>query len=387
MPDNKNQHFVPRCYLRPFCNPGNEKAITLYNVKRKLFISGAPLKKQCSKNYFYGQDQIIEENIQVIERNYSNVLRNVCMDGYILRERDALFLIRFWLFQYFRTDAAAQQAVDVASVMADSLEVPENESEFDLRTAIFEHLKMFLEYQDAMNDLKVRLIKNYSSSDFITSDDPAIFANKWYQTDPRPNRYKFGGGLKSAGAILILPLTPKILFLAFDGDVYSVPHVKGWAKMKSPNDVAAVNQHQHLNYQKNLYCVDEKNCKLAELEMENAENRKSDKKYEIEFMVEHGSFDDKRKIVAILDDGKQYVKATEAEAKNIGTAIFRNRRVRPILDTWPSILKPRRKGIVCTNGSYGGYLRKYHAKIAATIEPDQVFWEEPVEYRLYRKKR
>jgi len=387
MPANKNQHFVPRCYLRAFCNVDNEKAIALFNVKRKLFIPNAPLRKQCTKNYFYGNDFRLEENIQKVEREYSMVLKKVRENGYILQKSDAVFLIKFWLFQYFRTDAAAQQLVDIASEFADLMELPEEENEFDQRKATLEHLQMFQEQRYHMNDLKVRLFKNNSVNAFITSDDPAIFANKWYQMDPRPNRRLFGGGLKSAGAIILLPLTPRILFIAFDGDVYSIPHVNGWVKNKSAKDVSAINQHQHLNYHKNLYCVDQPNSNIAQLEIERSLNKRPSPKYKTDFMVEHDAIDENREVVAILEDGKHYVQATEEEAKKVGESLFRNRRVRPVLDSWPTALKPRRKGIVCSNGSYGGYLRKLHAQISVTKEPDLVFWEEPASYRDYAKKR
>ncbi|AXW32869.1 hypothetical protein CJO88_05685 [Ralstonia solanacearum] len=52
---NKNQHFVPRCYLRQFTIDRGNKAINLYNVERDRFIEGAPVKNQCSGDYFYGK--------------------------------------------------------------------------------------------------------------------------------------------------------------------------------------------------------------------------------------------------------------------------------------------------------------------------------------------
>ncbi|MCF6263399.1 MAG: DUF4238 domain-containing protein [Xanthomonadales bacterium] len=51
MATNKNQHFVPRCYLKAFSKDGEGLAINLFNIGRKRLIQNAPLKHQCSKNH------------------------------------------------------------------------------------------------------------------------------------------------------------------------------------------------------------------------------------------------------------------------------------------------------------------------------------------------
>jgi hypothetical protein len=54
MAGNKNQHFVPKFYLRHFS--ADKKSIHLLNLKSEKPIFGAPLKNQCSRDYFYGED-------------------------------------------------------------------------------------------------------------------------------------------------------------------------------------------------------------------------------------------------------------------------------------------------------------------------------------------
>jgi hypothetical protein len=48
MASNKNQHFVPRCYLRAFTCNGENRMINLFNIDRRVCIEGAPVKHQCS---------------------------------------------------------------------------------------------------------------------------------------------------------------------------------------------------------------------------------------------------------------------------------------------------------------------------------------------------
>jgi len=55
MATNKNQHFVPRCYLRPFTLDSANVAINLFNIDRMKFVERAPVKHQCSRDYFYGR--------------------------------------------------------------------------------------------------------------------------------------------------------------------------------------------------------------------------------------------------------------------------------------------------------------------------------------------
>src|SRR5580698_8291171 len=72
---NKNQHFVPRCYLRQFAPGRSDKIINLYNIERDRFIEGAPIKSQCSGDYFYGKDPTLEEGIQMVEGAYSSAVK------------------------------------------------------------------------------------------------------------------------------------------------------------------------------------------------------------------------------------------------------------------------------------------------------------------------
>ena len=52
MADNKNQHYVPRVHLKPFTLDGEGLAINLLNIDRMKPISNAPVKNQCSGDYF-----------------------------------------------------------------------------------------------------------------------------------------------------------------------------------------------------------------------------------------------------------------------------------------------------------------------------------------------
>lgn len=73
MATNKNQHFVPRCYLRPFTLDSANVAINLFNIDRMKFVERAPVKHQCSRDYFYGEDPALEKALQAEEGLYVSV--------------------------------------------------------------------------------------------------------------------------------------------------------------------------------------------------------------------------------------------------------------------------------------------------------------------------
>lgn len=104
---------MPRCYLRPFAIIGSDAAINLYNIDRKKFIQGAPLKHQCSGDYFYGRDEALEKGIQAVEIAYADILRNISNPGYVLSDDHRSVLRYFWLLQHLRTEAASKRSVEM----------------------------------------------------------------------------------------------------------------------------------------------------------------------------------------------------------------------------------------------------------------------------------
>jgi hypothetical protein len=85
MADNKNQHFVPRIHLRPFTVNGDGLAINLFNLDRMKAIPNAPVRNQCSGDYFYGQNKLLENAINFIEDPYGPIVRHLSEGGTVNR--------------------------------------------------------------------------------------------------------------------------------------------------------------------------------------------------------------------------------------------------------------------------------------------------------------
>lgn len=251
MATNKNQHFVPRCYLRQFTIECEDKAINLYNIDRDRYIQGAPVKNQCSGDYFYGQDDTLESAIQSVEHAYSSAIRAILARNYNLTDEHRQTIRLFWLLQYLRTEAASKRAVEVANDMASIIDPSEQSFRIQIKEAVQDAMQTFAEEMDSVSDLKVCLLKNRTSMPFVTSDDPAVLTNRWHFVNPQKTGLSFG--INSAGALMLLPLSPEVICIMYDGDMYSIPNNNGWSEIRNVNDIYALNQHQFLNCRANIF--------------------------------------------------------------------------------------------------------------------------------------
>ena len=178
MASNKNQHFVPQCYLKNFAKDESKAAICLYNLDRKKLIKNAPIKNQCSKNYFYGEDLILEKALQPIEGQFSEMIRTIKKPGYILTEGDKVFFKEFWLLQYIRTEEFSKSIArstekDVETLF--SIDIKMN-----IKEVVRKSMYLIKKNRHLVDDLKFCILENNTKTDFITSDNPAILTNRWH---------------------------------------------------------------------------------------------------------------------------------------------------------------------------------------------------------------
>lgn len=192
MASNKNQHFVPKCYLRPFTHDGADTAINLYNIDRQKFIELASLKHQCSGDYFYGNDPLLENAIQSTEGAYGTALREILKPDYRLTDKHRFLLKLFWLLQQLRTEAASKRSVEMTDAARDVIGLKETDFRLETREAVQMAMRAFSESMDVVADLKVCLLKNRTDIPFFTSDDPAVLTNRWYLESTKTRGRSFG---------------------------------------------------------------------------------------------------------------------------------------------------------------------------------------------------
>lgn len=346
MAANKNQHFVPRCYLKPFTWAGEGKAINLFNIDLEQAISNAPVKGQCSGDYFYGENLVLERRLQGFEGEYARCLAAVSGEAYRLTDADAATLCRFWLLQNLRTEAASQAAVNMFAQLDDDLGGLPPGYKMEIKEAVQAAMHAFFEAPNLVDDLRVRLVRNLSPTKFVTSDNPAVLTNRWHLSWRRP--LGVAPGMQSAGAVGLLPLTPEILLLIFDPDVYHLEHQHGWMELKRAQDADAFNQQQVLHCAANLYFrAWEDRTEVNELALRLAE-RRPDELFHISYaVVDH-----------VEANGDTIFKTIDkAAAKDQAAFIHMSRRT-PVPMAWPSILSWRRGGCAYDSRSGAGIVRK-----------------------------
>jgi hypothetical protein len=357
MATNKNQHFVPRCYLKAFTKEEGNATIKIFNLDRQRFIPTAPVKNQCSGSYFYGEDPKLEEVIQSCEGQYANLLRKIRKPGYFLEDEDKSFLRFFWLFQHLRTEAASRRAVEMAAEAEVVVGSKLSPVEYGIKEAVQMAMGMVSEVASVIDDLKLCLVRNRTDVPFVTSDDPAVASNRWYLEDCRARGCSFG--LSAAGLITLLPLTPDILCLAYDGDVYSVQHDRGWVEVRNVGDVKALNQHQMLSCFANLYVPE--TAAEDDLMTQYADCAKY--RLTVRHKVNYAVLDSS-------DNGYDRFVVTEPnDSTRNSDALLHSQSLHPKPTRWPALLRWRIPGVIYENGTGVNYVRNAGAVSSDSMNP------------------
>jgi len=347
MASNKNQHFVPRCYLRPFTTAQSDRAINLYNIDRQKVITGAPLKHQCSGDYFYGQDKPIEDFLQFFEGRYGAAMASLARAELTARHLEALMLFLF--LQYLRTSFQLNERLRLIDEFA-ALEIagrgvraglskPDNAREMQ------HQLYIFAKEHSAFEDLAPALLVNRTKSPLISSDNPAIFMNKLYSQrygDPT-------AGLISSGAIALMPLTPRIALLAYDDDVYA--RLDPFFEIRNENDVHRINELQVVRASETLFFQ-----KWADADYVTGLFNKYSSGRKAEWSVTWVGIRDGED-----DKFERYRTLKPEDRDSLEPRIQSMSPILPAPTTWPSFLKFKMRPKGWTSGSAVGFVRQAHS--------------------------
>ncbi len=261
MPEKKNQHFVPRFYLKKFSLQSQEERIGVFNISSFKFINSANLYEQASKNYFYGRDLKIENTLQKLEIESAKIINSIIEKQSLTQvdSRDNQMLLMFIIALLGRTVYAAEEIGEivekyketVSSIDSNALSKSERDIDLTLTDAVQESLSIVVSCFPLVRDLCWKLLINETGQPFITSDHPVVLYNQFLE--PRKT-YGSNVGLASKGLEIFLPLSPTLTLILFDKDVYRVgTRNEACIKIDLLTDIKALNLLQCINANKNIY--------------------------------------------------------------------------------------------------------------------------------------
>ena len=222
-PKKKNNHFVPRSYLRRFCS-GGDRQIALYNLKSGRTVEAAPIKSQCSRDYFYTKNPIFEENFSEIEGEHERLLRKIIASQSVpaLGSLDRGLLSSGVMFQVGRTATTVADRDHVINQFGkvllrhhltkegrmDMLEyLPK--IKITMTDAVMDAVGQHLTMWPLIDDLDSTLFLNDTDEDFLTSDHPVALCNSL----PASHAFDRRIGFSSRGLIIVYPISPRALFV------------------------------------------------------------------------------------------------------------------------------------------------------------------------------
>lgn len=260
LPEYKRHHFVPQFYLKHFSSGAQRRSITLFNMKLGRSIHGASIRKQSAKNFFYGKEAVIEDALSRHEEAIALVVRRVIDESQLPLPdtEDYASLVTFILYLRARTAKAADDLSELynsffKAVASKDPRVASYQGDVRIRVQnpAIQSLATMASITPIASDLRPILLKNESTIDFVTSDNPVYFENRYME---KRNVYGSHTGLASIGLRIFFPISPKFLVLLYDPEVYLLKNADSFLfEVDSDYDIWGINRLQFLGGYQNVY--------------------------------------------------------------------------------------------------------------------------------------
>lgn len=346
MPANKNQHYVPKCHLKPFSLNGEGHAINLVNINSGKCIPNASTRGQCSKDYLYGKDQKLENILKGTEGRYGTIIKKI-QDKIALTLDELEELRAFAWLQYCRTEMAFTRLRKAKEMMREAAyrgyESFAEEIDLSEQRMMQSSMLQYARTLYTLRDLAVHIIHNQSQVDFVTSDDPAILTNR-FQIQRLGTE---NAGTESAGALLFLPLTPRHMLMCFDKDIYRFGYTNGTVVLNRSADVLSFNQFQYIKAEKNIYHRAAEDAELILTGLQQAQPLRPTTWHKVETTI-----------ITREEPGRTYIRqASSEETLHAPRRMVGLKSVLPKPDKWPSIIRYKLRPRYFYDGSLAGHLR------------------------------
>ncbi len=251
--EKKNQHYIPKFYLRNFSYLNNQKQIGVYNTKNCKYIPTAKLKTQGSKKFFYGKDGVLEDHLSDLEGFLATSINTIVSSSKLPKKdnQNYAFLLGFISI----TDLRSPVFLNMMKQMSNSMNFELNKldpnfkeysdiSKLNDETLIKMLLSMSSEVSNIISDLQAKLLINQTNTAFISSDFPIIKYNQLLEKKDSSSKTGYG----VVGLQIIFPINDKLSVILFDNSVYKVGNKRdNHLIIKKEKDIDSLNLLQFVN--------------------------------------------------------------------------------------------------------------------------------------------
>lgn len=257
--DKKNQHYVPKFYLRNFSLHGKGRQIRLYNIANTKFVPAAPLRHEGSSNFYYGRDGIIEDALSKLEGRQSKVVRHILNNGDRIKygSTDFTELLGFVITTESRNPVKKKMLDDAHNKMNEYFKKLDWAPESDMAgglppiDSVRSALNQINRLIDHCKDLHYKIIINKTKVPFITSDNPVVRYNCFLEHRTKMTSIS-GFGMR--GFQMFSPLSETHLLLFYDSQIYYVGSKRSHIVLaEKETDINTLNCLQVINAYSNLY--------------------------------------------------------------------------------------------------------------------------------------
>jgi hypothetical protein len=262
-PKKKRQHYLPRFILRNFSEDG--RRISLVILKSGRRIDGASLKEQAYRDYFYGDDEVIENSFADSEARIAPLLEVGHPERFEQVNDEDFYQLRLFLhYQRFRTQRAANEVLAAQTAMARDLiqswaEINKIEGvePNDFRVAHdgpqYLALEQAAESTPMLIDLDVKMLTRDRPPWFVISDHPVVMYNQFVEHHSQLGHLKGIGGLATRGLQIFMPVSPSTCLFMYDPGAYRCGSKDKRTCHISKPDAERINILQTLNAEACIY--------------------------------------------------------------------------------------------------------------------------------------
>ena len=251
--EQKYHHYVPQFYLKLFSNNG--KSIGMFRFANRKFIEYASIRNNAGREYFYGEDNKVENWFKIQEGFWANIIREIVSSERISADPEKHIKL---LMCFILTDERTAHNADyintcITELSKVSARMMKEHGQLNVDNSFLDEIKVQMnghmlpfiqnlpENINDISDLRLILIKNTTSQQFITSDKPVARYNQVFMV----NNYSMNYGLGHMGIQCFLPISPNLCLCLFD----SVPY-----RFKlDDNGVLAINEPDQIHELNRLF--------------------------------------------------------------------------------------------------------------------------------------